>query len=63
MKIKDLNKKTESDLEKTLQDKRLGLRKFRFGVSGSKSKNTKEAKNTKKDIARVLTEIRQREIS
>jgi len=58
--MKDLNKKTEKDLEKELFNKRSALRDFRFGVSGSKHKNVKEGKNIKKDIARILTEFKKR---
>lgn len=60
--MKDLNKKTEKELEKMLFEKREALRGFRFGSSGSKTKNVKEGFNIKKDIARILTELRDREM-
>ncbi len=60
--MKDLKKKTEKDLQKMLQEKRKTLREFRFGSSGSKTKNVKEGSNTKKEIARILTELKQREL-
>jgi len=60
--MKDLNKKTEKDLHKMLNEKRETLRKFRFGSSGSKSKNVKEGSNVKKEVARILTELRIREM-
>ena len=59
--MKDLNKKTEKDLYKMLAEKREALREFRFGFSGSKIKNVKEGVNTRKNIARILTELRKRE--
>ena len=45
-----------------LNEKRETLRKFRFGSSGSKSKNVKEGSNVKKEVARILTELRIREM-
>ena len=57
-----LEKKTEKDIEKMLIEKREALRGFRFGSSGSKTKNVKEGVNTRKDIARILTELRNREM-
>ncbi|MFC1720649.1 50S ribosomal protein L29 [Patescibacteria group bacterium] len=58
--MKDIKSKTEKDLEKELSKQREGLREFRFGVSGSKVKNTKEGKNTRKEIARIMTELNAR---
>lgn len=43
-------------------DKREALRSQRFGAAGSRSRNVKEAREAKKEIARLLTEIRSREI-
>ncbi len=58
--IKD---KKDTDLHKELDEKRKSLRKFRFEVAGSKIKNIKEARNIKKEIARVLTELKNRTLS
>jgi len=55
MKMTDIKKKTAEDLKRLVSEKKEELRSFRFGLSGSKVKNIKEAKNTKKDIARILT--------
>jgi len=60
--MKDLNKKIEKDLNKMIAEKRESLRNFRFGSSGSKIKNVKEGNTLKKDIARIFTELRKREI-
>lgn len=49
--------KNEQELLKLLQDKREELRSFRFNISGTKIKNVKLAKNTKKHIARILTSL------
>ncbi len=36
------------------------IRKIRFNAEGAKSKNVKEIKETKKQIARILTELKQK---
>lgn len=54
MKTKKLGK-TEKELTKNLSEKRESLRKIRFGVGASK--NTKETRELKKDIARILTAL------
>lgn len=63
MKIKDIKKKDDVDLSKALRDVRKLATDFRFDVAGSKVRNTKEGKNAKKDIARILTEKRIRSIA
>lgn len=53
-------KKTEkknTDLVSELGDKRIKLRDLRFGIAGSKSKNVKEQKLLKKEIAKILTAL------
>jgi ribosomal protein L29 len=55
MKIKEIKTKTSQDLTKLLTEKREALRVFRFGTSGSKTKNVKEGRELRKDIARILT--------
>ena len=55
MNIKDLRKKTEGELDKELGDKAVALSNFRFGTSGSKTKNVKAGRNLKKEIAQILT--------
>jgi ribosomal protein L29 len=55
--MSEFKNKNRTELEKTLADKREALRAFRFGTSGSKTRNVKEGKNLKKDIARILTEL------
>jgi ribosomal protein L29 len=55
VKIKDITNKTHADLAKLALDKREALRVFRFGTSGAKTKNVKEGRAIRKDIARILT--------
>ena len=55
-----LQKKNTTDLMKLLKEKRAELQKFRFSIAGSKSRNVREGRNVKRDIARILTELRSR---
>ena len=57
MKKLDLKTKSEAELKKLLTEKREALSKFKFGISGSRTKNVKEGKNTRRDIARILTNL------
>lgn len=54
---KELKDKNIKDLEKMVKEAREELRKFRFSMTGSKTRNTKEGQNLRKKIARILTEI------
>lgn len=58
MKMKEI--KNTSDLAKMLSEKRESLRIFRFGAAGSKTKNVKEGKAIRKDIARIMTAMNAR---
>ena len=55
--MKEFLNKTEKELRTMLADKRTALRNFRFAVAGSKTRNVKEGKVARKDIARILTEV------
>lgn len=57
MKKTDFKTKSEIELKKTLIEKRESLTKFKFGISGSRTKNVKEGRNTRRDIARILTSL------
>ena len=52
-----------NELKKTLADKREALRAFRFGGAGSRSRNVREGRNLRKEIAQILTVLREHEIS
>lgn len=52
-----------SELKKTLADKQEALRAFRFGGAGSRSRNVREGRNLRKEIAQIMTELRSQEIS
>ncbi len=57
MKSKELQKMSDKELAKLLEEKRVAVRQFRFNISGSKVKNVKEGADAKKDVARILTEV------
>ena len=57
MNFKDITTKTPADLTKMLAEKRELLRAFRFGGAGAKTKNVREGRAIRKDIARILTAL------
>ena len=56
----DFKKKSVKDLEKLLKEKREELRDFRFASAGSRTRNVREGRNTRKEIAQILTELNER---
>lgn len=58
--MKDIKNQSEKDLMKIVADKRKALQSFRFGSSGSKTRNVKEGKGLRREIARALTELNSR---
>lgn len=58
--MSDYTNKTKEELTRLVAEKREALRAFRFAMSGSKTKNVKEGKRLRKEIARLLTELRNR---
>lgn len=63
MKYKDIKELTDAELAKKLEEGRAELFNLRFQMATSQLDNTARVKNVKKDIARVLTEQRAREIA
>ncbi len=59
MKTEELRKKDIKELEKMIQDLRKQLSDARFKFSANQVKNVKEVSNMKKDIARILTIIKE----
>jgi ribosomal protein L29 len=57
----DVKSKTTEELRRFVTEKREALRAFRFAMAGSKKKNVKEGRALRKDIARILTELRHRQ--
>lgn len=59
MKVRELRQKSNKELQQTLINLRDKLRELRFNLAGGKVKNIKEIHQTKKDIARVLTLLKE----
>jgi ribosomal protein L29 len=56
----ELKTKTVEQIEKEISDMREKLRVIRFGGAGSRSRNVKEGRNLRREVARGLTELRER---
>lgn len=61
MKIAEIKQKPKNELQKLLQDNQEKLRQLRFDLSAGKVKNVREIRQIKKDIARILTILCQKE--
>jgi len=59
----DIKNRAVDELQKELRDKRESLRAFRFGGAGSRSRNVKEGRTIRKEIARLMTELRARQLA
>ncbi len=55
--MKEYKNKTPQELNKLILEKKEILRHFRFGSAGAKAKNVKIGSTTKKEIARIMTEL------
>jgi len=53
--MKDLVTKNAADLSKLLAEKQEILRSFRFGTASAKTKDVKQGRNIRKDIARIMS--------
>ena len=58
-KVKDFNKMPQDMLKRTLAEKRESLRQLRFDLTAGKVKNVRQIREIKKDIARILTLLKQ----
>ena len=63
MKYKDIQEHTDEELAKKVEEGRAELFNLRFQMATSQLDNTARVKNVKKDIARLLTEQRARQIA
>ncbi|MDP3883161.1 MAG: 50S ribosomal protein L29 [Candidatus Staskawiczbacteria bacterium] len=59
MKVSDLRKKNKDELNKEVKNLQKKLSDLRFKFSSNKLKNVKEISNSKKDIARILTLLKE----
>ena len=59
MNVKELRKRDKKELEKLVQDLKKKLSDIRFKFSSNKLKNVKEINQSKKEIARILTILKE----
>ena len=62
MKANEIRKMTSSDLEKELVELKSELFKLRFQLATNGLENPMKIKNTKKDIAKIKTILKEREL-
>jgi ribosomal protein L29 len=60
IKAKELRQKSANELGTIATEHRAALRSFRFGISGSKTKNVREGRNTRRSLARSLTILKEK---
>lgn len=53
----DFKNKTAEELKRLVSENRQKLQTFRFAMAGSKTKNVKEGKTVRREIAKILTEM------
>ena len=63
MKPKEIRELSAEDLQEKLKEARAELFNLRFQMATSQLDNTARVKQVKKDIARIQTEMRARELS
>ena len=61
--VEEFAKETPESLKKIIADKREALRVSRFEGAGSRRRNVREARNLRREIARVMTELSARKIA
>ncbi len=57
LEIKELQHKSLKELHEILREKRAEVRKFRFSAHENQLKNVRAIRNTRGEIARILTAI------
>ncbi len=60
MKAAEVKEKKDTELVTLLNEKRKELRDARFDTAGSKTKDAHAKRKIRNDIARILTEMRER---
>ncbi|HEY4510063.1 MAG TPA: 50S ribosomal protein L29 [Candidatus Paceibacterota bacterium] len=61
MKPIDLQKKTAEELQRMAAEERVKLQQLRFDLPGGKVKNVREIRQIRRDIARILTLLKQKQ--
>jgi large subunit ribosomal protein L29 len=60
MKVKELRMKKDIDLKKTIETLREKLRVLRFELSAGKVKDVRAIRQNRKDIAKILTILKEK---
>lgn len=63
MKATDIREKSEQELRQLLQDRSEALMRFRMQSVTGQVENVRAARNARKDIARIKTILRERELA
>lgn len=63
MKIKEIRQKSDKELRKLLLTLRDKLRDLRFKIASKQLKNYKEMGKIRKDVARILTVLKERKLT
>jgi ribosomal protein L29 len=59
MKVNEFSSKNKQELERNFKEIREKLRQLRFDLAAGKVKNVREVRKNKKEVARILTALRQ----
>ena len=59
----DVKTQSTERLLVAVKEKREALRVFRFGGAGSRTRNVREGRNLRREVAQILTEIKSRDLS
>jgi len=62
MKPTELRQKARNELHKRLKEKREKLRQLSFNLASGKVKNVREIRKIRKDIARMITIIKEKDV-
>lgn len=62
MDVKELRKKTEEELIKLLKLSQEQVRDLRFSISAKQHKNVRDLKHVKKDVAKIKTILKEKEV-
>lgn len=63
MKAQELKKKSTEELNKLLDDKKSQAVNLKMNIAGGNVKNVRELRGLKKDIARMLTILKERAVA
>jgi len=62
MKIREIQRKSKKELQDILITSRNKLRELRFNLASGKVKNIKEIHGTRRDIAQILTTLKEQKM-